>query len=120
MNDARNVLIKLVVTIIILFLANWIFAGVNYLWWHILIVGVVLTGLGYALEKYILKDQTIWIMTAIDFVGAWLIVFLSRYVFAAATITFWGAVWTALILAIAGYVQHKYLVESGATKKDSE
>ncbi len=57
-----------------------------------------------------LRKGALWINNVIDLVAAFIFVYFSHYVFHRATTTFFGALLTAILLAVTEYMQHLYLI----------
>lgn len=69
------------------------------------------------MEVLLLRSTTITMSTVLDFLSSFVIVYLSKFFFPAATITFTGALLTALLIAVGEYVQHLYLTKTHKTQK---
>jgi hypothetical protein len=113
-------LIKLVVCPLAIILSAYLFPNVNYATlFDPIIVGIILAGAGNMLEYAFLNEETLWLSTGIDFVASVLLVYFISLFFVDSRVTFFGAILTGLILAIAEYFTHLWLIRSGRTKKST-
>lgn len=109
-----GLLTRLLVCPSVVYLSSVAFGSIVYFpsWYQIIAVGVVLAIAGYAMKVWLLNKMNIWYIVVIDFVAAAIIVYLSGFVFSAATITLLGALLTAFLLAITEAIQ-LYFRKSG-------
>lgn len=80
-------------------------------------VGIIIALVGHVMELLLLKKGTVWISTALDFGAAFIVLYLSSFIFPGARVTVTGAMITAAIIAIAEHLQHMYLVKVDKTVK---
>lgn len=112
-------IVKLIVCPIGIILASWIFPNVNFAaWYQPIIIGVVLAVIGYYMEVGMLRKNTNWVSTAIDFVVTTLVVYFGAMLFNGTHVTFWGAVLTGIIIGITEIFQHYWLLGSGRVDKE--
>lgn len=110
--------LKLVIAPWVVTMANLLFPGVNYPFiYQAILVGIILALLGHALEVLLLRQGTLWINTLVDFLVFTVIIYLSSFLFPGARVTLMGAWATALLLNIAEFLQHLYLIRSGRAEK---
>jgi hypothetical protein len=113
-----GLIIKLIGTPLLVYIASIIIPGVRYAnITQAILVGVLIAFVGHLLELLLLTYETLAVSTLIDFFTAFLIVYFSRSFFPTATITFTGALITALLIAVGEYVQHQYLTRTHKTQK---
>jgi hypothetical protein len=111
-------LMKLVICPAAVIIASYLLPNLNYsTLYQPIIVGLVLAAAGVMMEYLFLKEGTIWISTGMDFVASVLIVYFVSLLFVGASVTFFGAVLVGLLLAITEYFTHRWLVQTGKTKK---
>jgi cation transport ATPase len=84
---------------------------------QIILVGVVIALVGHTMEVLLLRTTTVTISTVLDLLASFAIVYLSKFFFSGARITFWGALLTAFLIAAGEYVQHQYLTRTHKTRK---
>jgi hypothetical protein len=114
-----GLIMKLIACPIILLASNYFF-GLGYTLTQIIVVGIILAVIAHLMEVLLLKRGTFWVSTVSDFIAAFLVVYLSQYFLANVTITFLGALLTAIIVTVVEYFVHQYLINSGKTKKGGE
>lgn len=114
-----GLLVKLLVSPVIVVLADALFPEVNYSSLYYSVgVGFVLALAGYWLERYILRPGTLWMSTAADFIAGFAIVYVSAFVLPnAAQITPMGAGFVAILFGVAEYLQHGWLIRTGRVKE---
>ncbi|MGY0691728.1 DUF2512 family protein [Virgibacillus sp. FSP13] len=111
-------IVKLIVCPIGIILASWIFPNVNFAYWYQpIIIGVVLAVIGYFMEVVMLKENTNWLSTGLDFIVTTLVVYYGAMFFVNSAVTFWGAVLTGILIAVTEIFQHYWLLETGRAKK---
>ncbi|XEC96648.1 DUF2512 family protein [Paenibacillus tarimensis] len=112
-----GLLVKIIVCPLTVMFAAYIFPNVNYTaFYQPIIVGLILAGAAHMMEVLMLKRGTFWTSTVLDFIAATLIVYIVS-LFQTATVTFFGAVLTAILLSLTEIVQHRWLIQSGRTRK---
>lgn len=113
-----GLLIKLIICPSVVLLATVLLPSIFYSSTYApIIVGLVLAVIAHVMELFLLKRETLWISTALDFLAATLIVYLSQFIFVGSTITWTGAFYAGLFLAITEAAQHWYLINTGKTQK---
>jgi uncharacterized membrane protein YeaQ/YmgE (transglycosylase-associated protein family) len=112
-----GLLIKIFVCPAVVILASYIISGLSYIsFYQGIIVGLILAVAGQMMEVVLLKRDTIWFSTFLDFVAATIIVyFVSKFL--GAPVTFAGSLLVAALLAVTEYFQHVWLIRTGRTKK---
>ncbi|GGB33071.1 DUF2512 family protein [Virgibacillus dakarensis] len=112
-------IVKLIVCPVGIILASWIFPNVDFAYWYQpIIIGVVLAVIGYFMEVWMLRENTNWLSTAIDFIVASLVVYFGAMLFVDTNVTFWGAVLTGLLIGITEIFQHYWLLQTGRAQKE--
>jgi hypothetical protein len=112
-----GLILKLIVCPLTVLFASMIFPNVNYTaLYQPIIVGLVLAVSAHMMEVLLLNEGTFWISTVADFMAATLIVYFVS-LFQIATVTFLGAILTAILLTVTEIVQHRWLIQSGRTQK---
>lgn len=115
-----GLIVKLFVCPISIFFASWIFANVDYgYWYQPIILGVVLSFVGYFMERAMLREETNWLSVFMDFVASTLIVYFGSMLFADTQVTFFGAALTGILLAVTEIFQHNWLLSSGRIEKET-
>ncbi|WP_163526798.1 DUF2512 family protein [Halobacillus ihumii] len=112
-------LVKIVTLPIVLILAMYCLAGVDYgSIWQPIIVSIVLLAVGLVMEYMLLNDQgSLWRSTLLDFITSFLIIWALSNIFMGAEVTFTGALITSLVIGVCEYFLHKYLIGSRKTAK---
>ncbi|WP_099158310.1 DUF2512 family protein [Virgibacillus ndiopensis] len=114
-----GLIVKLIISPIAIILASWIFPNVDFAYWYQpIIIGVVLAVIGYFMEVAMLREDTNWLSTIMDFAASTLIIYFGAMFFADSEVTFWGAALTGAILAVTEIFQHNWLLQSGRVRKD--
>lgn len=110
-----GLLIKLLVSPVLVVLADALFPEVNYLSLYYSIgLGFVLAIAGYWLERIILRPGTLWLTTALDMIAGFVITYVSAFILPAAIqITPMGAGFVAIFYGVAEYLQHGWLIQTG-------
>lgn len=112
-------IVKLIVCPVGIILASWIFPNVDFaLWYQPIVIGVVLAVIGHFMEVFMLRENTNWISTALDFFIATLVVFYGAQLFMGAHVTFWGAVLTGIVIAVTEIFQHYWLLQTGRAENE--
>ncbi|QRG67101.1 hypothetical protein [Brevibacillus choshinensis] len=117
-----GLLVKLLVSPILVVLADALFPEVDYSTLYYSIgVGFVLALAGYWLERRILRPGTLWMSTAGDFILGFVIVYASAFLLpAAARVTPIGAGFVAIFFGVAEYLQHRWLIRTGRATEATE
>lgn len=111
-------LLKIFVCPLGVILAAWLFPNVDYgAYYQAIVVGLIIAVVGLLMEYLILMKGTLWISTIMDFAAATLIVYFVSNLFTGAAVTFWGAILTGAIIAVAEHFTHLWLIQNGKTKK---
>ncbi|MFA1820760.1 DUF2512 family protein [Virgibacillus oceani] len=115
-----GLVVKLLVTPIGIILASWIFPNVNFGgWYQPIIIGAGLAFIGFAMELAILKENTNWLSTFIDWGVSAIVIYFGAMFFVNTSVTFWGAVLTGALLAVTEIFQHNWLLNSDRAHKKS-
>ncbi|USG64932.1 YndM family protein [Brevibacillus ruminantium] len=113
-----GLLVKLIVTPLAVIVADALFPEVNYAnLYQSIGVGLVIAVAGYLLELLLLRPGMLWLATAVDMIAGFLIVWLSGMLFSHASIAPIGAGFVAILLGVAEYLQHIWLLKSGRAEK---
>lgn len=113
-----GLIVKLIVCPIGIILASWIFPNVNFAYWYQpIILGIILAFVGYFMEVFMLREETNWLNTLIDFIVSTAIVYFGSMLFVNAAVTLWGAVLTGALIAVTEIFQHYWLLGSGRAGK---
>lgn len=113
-----SLLMKLIVSPILVVVADALFPEVNFSSLYLSIgVGFVLALAGYFLERMLLSPGRLWMMTALDFIVGFLIVYGSVIVLPTAEISAIGAGFVAIFFGVGEYLQHTWLIRTGRTEK---
>ena len=113
-----SLLLKLITVPLAVVVSSWIFPDVDFgAVYQPIIVGLLLAVVGLLMEYMLLREGTVWISTLVDFVTTVVIVYFVSNLFDDGYVTWMGAVWTSLLISVIEYFLHRYLVESGKTKK---
>lgn len=109
---------KAVLTPIVLILSDYAFANLNYgSLTQAIITGLIIAIIGQALEVMLLRSGKVFTSTVLDFFAAFLVIYLSQFVFAGSRITLVGAFMASVVIGVAEHVQHIWLVKSGRAEK---
>lgn len=113
----KGLFVKLIACPTIVYTSGLIFTQVYFpAWYQPVLLGIVLAVMAHVMEMVLFHPGRVWVMTALDFMGAAVLVYAAGLVFPAASITVIGAVLTALLLAISELIQHMWLVSSEAVR----
>jgi len=113
-----GLLVKLLVTPLVVLAADALFAEVYYSnLYQSILVGVVLAVLGHLMERLILRRGTLWFTTLLDLLASAAVVYSSGYLLPGAAVTLLGAVFTAILIDVGEYVQHRWLIRNGKTEQ---
>jgi len=82
-----------------------------------ILTGLVLAVAAHIMDIYLLKPETIWFSTAMDFIASSTIVYISGLVFTGAAVSLAGALTTGLVLAATEIPQHYWLATTGKLLK---
>ncbi|MDN4074504.1 DUF2512 family protein [Fictibacillus terranigra] len=108
-----SLILKLIAVPIVLLISAFFFPGVHFeSFWQIIVVGITLAVLGVALEYFILRRGALWISVLADFAVSWIIVYYASNFQWYASVTWYGALLTSLLLGIVEYFTHRYLLAS--------
>ncbi|MGC4379376.1 DUF2512 family protein [Fictibacillus sp. Mic-4] len=115
-----GLLIKIFVCPTILIIASFILPNVHYSSaYQAAIVGLVLALVGHMMEVMLLREDTLVLSAVLDFFASTLIVYFVSAWLPNTTVTFPGAILTAVLLTIAEIPLHRYLVRSGQARKSA-
>ncbi|MFY0545925.1 hypothetical protein [Brevibacillus sp. H7] len=113
-----GLLLKLFVGPLVVILADALFTELYYPnLYQAISVGVVLAVAGHVLEVMLLRRGTLWFTTLLDLLAAAAIVYASGFLLPGAVVTMLGAVFAAILIGIAEYLQHLWLIRSGKAEK---
>lgn len=111
-------ILKVVSLPLILMLAMFLFDSVHFgSMWQPLILGAILACVGVAMEYLLLKERTFLLSLILDFVVSVILIWSIANMLDEAAVTLWGAILTSLIIGIAEYFIHSYLLSSGKIEK---
>jgi hypothetical protein len=118
-----ELLLKLLVCPIVVLLVDILSGDVDYqAVYQPLAVGLFIAVAGRFMEYFSLKAKTlvisVWISSVIDFVIAFAVVYFSQYLYLGSRITFFGALVTALMIAVTEYFQHVIFLSRSLREKD--
>jgi len=105
---------KLFVCPAILLLSYAIVPGMNF--YHIyqsVAVGIVIALAAHLSDLLILRKNTFWISNTVDLAGTFIIIYISQYFLRVTAISFLAALFTAILLTVAEYFLHSYLIRKG-------
>jgi uncharacterized membrane protein YvlD (DUF360 family) len=109
---------KIILIPIALIVSDLLSTHINYTsYYQPIVTGIILAVIAHGMELLILRRGTAWVSTFSDFVLAFVVVYLSQFLFAGAYVTFWGALLAAVIIAVAEHFLHRYLISSHKTIK---
>lgn len=106
---------KLVICPIAILISNALF-GLQYTLEQALTVGFILGIFAHVMEFFILRKETLWMSTAIDFIAALAIIHLSQLLLRNVSINLMGTLLTALLVTIGEYFLHSYLIRTSEAK----
>ena len=113
-----GLIMKLIICPLVVYLADVLSNEVNYAaLYQPILVGLILAALAHTMEVFFLKKETIWLSTGLDFVAAAAVLYISGLVIPGATVTFIGAIVTALVLTATEIAQHLWLTKKDKTEK---
>ncbi|WP_240377130.1 DUF2512 family protein [Bacillus piscicola] len=109
--------VKLIVCPLTVIIAWLIFPNVSYTeLYQPIIVGFILAAAAHMMEIFLLRNGTFWLSTVVDFfVASFIVYFVS--LFQQTQVTIIGAFITGALLTINEIFQHRWLINSGRTKK---
>ncbi|MED1723164.1 hypothetical protein [Brevibacillus parabrevis] len=108
-----GLLMKLLVSPILVVLADALFPEVNFAnLYQSVGVGFVLALAGFFLDRAILAPGSLWLTTAIDFIIGFLIAYGSIVFLPDAQISAMGAGFVAIFYGVAEYLQHTWLLRA--------
>lgn len=110
--------IKIIGCPLTLMIAAWILPNVQYgAYYQPIVVGLILAVAGVLMEYMLLREDTLWTSTLLDFAVSVLIVYFVSNLFPGAYVTWVGAFITGVLLAVVEYITHSWLIRSGRTRK---
>lgn len=114
-------LVKIIVCPLIVYISGIFFRQVSFTaLYQPIIIGLILAVAAHTIELYTLKPGTLWISTAIDFVTATPIIYIVPFFMKGLSISFGGAIFTALLFTITEVFQHSWLINSNKTVKSPQ
>lgn len=118
MTTKANLVAKLILGPAIVLLAAGLLPNVQYgAWYEPILVGLTIGAAGYMTELIMLSRQSMWISTFADLALAFGILFVVSNAFAGASVTWFGALLTALMIAVTEHVAHIWLVETARMRR---
>lgn len=113
-----GLLMKIITCPLILLISDYIFRDVHYAYtYQPVLVGIILAVVGHLMELALLKPGTVIISTIADFLAAFVVVYLTQFIFSGAIVTLIGSAIVSTIVAIVEYLDHVYLVKTNKTQK---
>lgn len=113
-----GLLIKLIVCPLVVFLVSFNSVLISYQnFSQPIIVGLVIAVFAHFMELYLLRKGSLWISTIVDFAAAAFLVYYLTLLMPGASVTWAGALLTALFLAITEVIQHYWLIRNEKTVK---
>lgn len=109
---------KIILCPVALIVSDLLSTHINYTsYYQPIVTGILLAVIAHGMELLILRRGTAWISTFSDLIAAFVIIYLSQFLFAGAYVTLLGALLASLIIAVAEHFLHKYLINSHKTIK---
>ncbi len=114
----RGLLIKLIVSPLLVIVADALFAELYYPnLYQAILVGLVLAVVGHLMEVALLRRGTLWFTTLLDLLAMAVIVYASGFLLPGAAVTMLGAIFAAILVDVVEYLLHLWLVRNGRTEK---
>lgn len=111
-------IMKIIMVPVALVLSDYVFPNLNYgTLTQAVLTGLVIAVIGHLMEVMLLHRGTVFTSTVIDFFTAFLVIYVSQFVFAGSRITLVGAFMAALVIGVVEHMTHIWLVRSGRTEK---
>lgn len=108
-------MMKLILTPIGLWLCDQMLGDVNYPYaTTVVVAGLLLAVVGYAVEWLMLRRGTLWLTTVADWGLSAAFIYASQFVITGAYVSVTGALLSGGILAIVEYFLHRYEISRGA------
>ena len=109
---------KLVVTPIMMIICESLFDGINYInIYDSIFIGIGLAIVLQLIEIVLLTRETFWMNNIIDFIVIFVTIYGSQFIFSNAIITVNGVFLSAILMFIAEYYQHRYLIHTARVIK---
>lgn len=113
-----GLIIKLIVYPAVVYLSSTLLDQLFYTGlYQPILTGLISAIAVHIIEVLLLKPQTNWYITALDFITITAIIYLSAFVFPGAVLTLTGASITGFVLALTEIPQHFWLITTGKTLK---
>lgn len=107
-------IVKIILCPMAVLFASFILTNVTFsMWYQPIILGVIIAIVGYFMEVLMLRRDTNWLTVLLDFFMSAAIVYFGSLIFGNSFVSFWGAVFTGLIIAVVEVFQHYWLLYSG-------
>ena len=111
---------KIILVPVVLAISDYMFPNLNYgTLTQAVLTGLVIAVVGQLMEVILLRRGTVFASTVLDFFVAFLVVYLSQYVFAGSRTTLVGAFIVAVVIGVVEHIEHIWLVRSGRAEKGS-
>ncbi|MDN4522868.1 DUF2512 family protein [Fictibacillus fluitans] len=108
-----SLIIKLIAIPVVLIVSAFFFPGVHFEdYWQIAVVAITLAVLGVPLEYFVLRKGAFWLSVLIDVLVSWILVYYASNFQWEASMTWYGAFLTSLLLGVLEYVTHRFLLET--------
>ncbi|MDY0396603.1 DUF2512 family protein [Virgibacillus halophilus] len=113
-------ILKIILCPVAVLFASWLLTNVTFSnWYQPIVLGIVIAIVGYFMEVLMLRKDTNWLATLLDFFMATAIVYFGSLMFVNSFVSFWGAVFTGLLVAATEVFQHYWLLHSGRVDEDA-
>ncbi|MGA9174750.1 MAG: DUF2512 family protein [Thermoactinomyces sp.] len=113
-----GLLLKLIICPIVVIFADRILSEVYFFnVYQAIFVGVLLALVGHLMEIAFLKRGRLWVNNVLDFVFASVIVYIGGLLLPGAYVNVFGAIVTGWLLAVTEHFQHRWLLQTGRTRK---
>ena len=108
---------KLILYPATLLISNIILSGIDYSnAYEPIIIGLLLALLSHMLETIILKKGTLWINTGIDYIAAFLLIYLSQYIFNDSHIAVFPTLFISSLIIIFEFFNHLFFLQKQVKK----
>lgn len=110
--------VKMITLPLILIIAMYMFEQIDYGGiWQPIVLSIILTIVGVAMEYFILKRGTLGVSVILDFIVTLLFLWILSNMFNNAEVTFIGALGLSLVIGFSELILHRYLIGTGQTSK---
>ena len=115
----RNALLKALIIPVGVTLSWLIFPNVWFAnFTQVILLSIILALVGIGMEYLFLKRGTLWVSTALDFIGTVIVISIYSWYSVNTDITFFGSILIALILAATEYFVHRWLIKNEETANE--